>query len=196
MTTSTSPPSQETVRTIIDEWPEEPTEIAEDVTDRYGSPDETAPSQLVWHGTGPWKRTVLYRDGVPHDFPKAHTDYLKQVIDYWVPPERHDDIARFDGSVYPDRTNGELAAKCDREAMNFLAINLAHDIVTGERTVGGARETYARTAVKAENGAEPDRTQGFLFALPEGDQRDPDETIVSEAMKAKVKRTLGIGDES
>ncbi len=33
------------------------------------------------------------------------------------------------------------------KVMNFLALNLAHDIVTGKRMVDEAREFYAETAM-------------------------------------------------
>ena len=191
MTTSEPSVDQETVEEIIADWPEKPSEVAEKIMDKHGSPDEAAPSELLWYDTGPWKRTELYRDGVPHNFPKEHTDHLRQVIDYHVPPEKFDDLAQFDGSVYIDRTNGELAAKCEKEPANFVALNLAHDIITDEKSVDEAREEYAKTMVKKEMGASPDLTEGFQFDLPEDKQRDPDETIVTDAMKAEVKEMFG-----
>jgi hypothetical protein len=33
--------------------------------------------------------------------------------------------------VIVERTKGELSARCEGEEANFLAINLAHQIVTG-----------------------------------------------------------------
>lgn len=38
------------------------------------------------------------------------------------------ELVRFDGSVIIDRTAGEVAARCDMEAMNILTLNLVHDI--------------------------------------------------------------------
>lgn len=181
----------DTVDDILADWDDEPQEIANQMQDKYGLPDEATPSRLIWYDTGMWKRSVLHRDGVPHHFPKEHTDYLKQVIDYQAPTDEYDNLATFDGSVLLDRTKGEMAARCDKEAMNFLAINLAHDIITGDKTVDEARQHYAKTAVKAMMGAEPDYTTDFQFGLPEGDQHDPDETIVTDAMKQEVRDMLG-----
>lgn len=178
---------QQTVDQIIRDWPNEPTEIVERMIDRYGFPDEAAPSELLWYGNGPWKRTEMYRDGVPHNFPKQHTDYLKQVIDYHVPSEKLDDLGQFDGSVYVDRTNGELASKCDKEPMNVLALNLAHDIVTDEVSVDDARQEYAVTALKQMMGGSPGYTEALQFPLAEEKQRDPDESIVTDAMREEVK---------
>lgn len=186
---------EQTVDEIVSEWPDEPAEIADELRQTYGTPDEVAPSELLWYGTDQFKRTELYRDGVPHNFPKKHTDYLKQVIDYHVPPERTDELAQFDGSVYVDRTNGELAAKCDREAANLLALNLAHDILETDTDVDEARQEYAVTMVETMLGAEPDYTQALQFDVPDDKQRDPDESIITDAMREEVKEELGIGDD-
>lgn len=191
MVTSKPSVDQKSVDKIIAEWPDEPTKIAEKMFDSYGLPNEAAPSELLWYDTGPWKRTELYRDGVPHHFPKKHTDYLKQVINYHVPPEKFDELGQFDGSVYVDRTNGELAAKCDQEAANFLALNLAHDIITDQKSVEEARHEYAVTMVKKMMGASPDYTRGLQFTRPTNDQRDPDESIITDALRAEVKEKLG-----
>lgn len=190
MSSTETPVDQETVENILAEWPEEPAKIAERLIDKYGWPVEAAPSELLWNDIGQWKRTELYRDGVPHNFPKEHTDYLKQVIDYRVPPEKFDDLGQFDGSVYVDRTNGELAAKCDREEANFLALNLANDIITGEISVDDARKKYAVTLVKMMMGSKSEYVQGLQFDVPRDKQRDPDESIITDAMKEEVEEML------
>ncbi|MEX2153654.1 MAG: hypothetical protein WD825_09970 [Gemmatimonadaceae bacterium] len=58
---------------------------------------------------------------MPHSFPKPHTDLLEQFIDYRVPVDKYDELAAYDGSVIVERTKGEISARCDKEAMNFLA---------------------------------------------------------------------------
>jgi hypothetical protein len=71
-------------------------------------------------------------------------DVMEQGIDYAVPAAKYDDLAAYDGSVTADRTQGQLAARCDKEGANFLAVNLAHDVATGRKNVVGARSYYAR----------------------------------------------------
>lgn len=39
-------------------------------------------------------------------------------------------------------------------------------------------------------GADPEYTTGFQFGLPEGDQRDPAESVVTDAMTEGVKETV------
>src|SRR4028118_1562693 len=96
-------------------------------------------SRFIWYNSGPWKRTICYRDEVPHHFPNPHSDVVECVIDYRVPPEMFSELAHFDGSVIVERTKGEVSARCDMEAANFLALNLMHKIVTGELNAEQAR---------------------------------------------------------
>lgn len=187
---ASQPATHDSVEDIVAEWPDDPRSVAENVMDTYGEPDEATPSRLIWFDNGPWKRSILYRDGTPHQFPKEHSDLFEQTIDYGVDPEHYDDLGRFDGSVLVDRTKGELAAICHGEPANFLAINLAHDIVTGERSVEEARQFYAEAIAKKDAGDPPPYTQSFQFELPDGDQRDPDEAIIDEEMRAEAERDV------
>lgn len=155
---------QHYVDRILSTWQAHPKEGAYTMIRKYGLPNEATISRLIWYNNGPWKRTIVHREVVPHHFPAPHVDFLHQFIDYRVPVELFDEIARYDGSVYLDRTRGEASAKCDKEAMNFLALNLFNDIVTGRRTVDDARRFYAETAARfnLQHISSP-YTEGFLF---------------------------------
>jgi hypothetical protein len=155
-------------------WAPASREAAAMMTDKYGPPAEQTATMLVWHATGPWKRTVIYREEVPHSFPRPHTDVMEQFVDYRVPPDKFDELAAYDGSVIAERTKGELSARCDKEAMNFLALNLANDIVTGRRTVAEARAEYARQATAFMGGQPAPYTEGLRFTPPKGGTGDPD----------------------
>lgn len=148
---------------VILGWPAKPQEAAGQMMSKYGPPDGVTRDRLVWGKRGPWKETVVYREEVPHDFPMPHTDLLEQTVDYRVPPDKFDELAAYDGSVIVGRTNGTMAARCDKEDMNFLALNLAHDIVTGKRTVEDARQFYAKTAKAFMTGQKDPYTQRLLF---------------------------------
>lgn len=149
---------------ILTNWQEAPLEGAKTMINKYGYPDEATQSRLIWYNNGPWKRTILYRDTVPHNFPTPHQDFLKQTIDYNIPLYLYDDIAAFDGSVYLDRTRGEASGKCDQEEMNLLSLNLLNDIVTGRRDVQGAKLFYAQTAeMFMKNNISSPYIEGLLF---------------------------------
>ena len=162
----------------ITAWPAKSQEAARFMVDKYGQPNEQTPTMLVWYATGPWKRTVLYRDEVPHNFPKPHTDLLEQFIDYRVPVDKYDELAAYDGSVIVERTKGEISARCDKEAMNFLALNLANEIVRGTRTVQQARTEYARQAMAYMNNQSAPHTTGLHFPVSRGGTADIDGPVM------------------
>jgi hypothetical protein len=169
-----APRARASMDRLVASWAPESREAATMMADKYGPPAEQTETMLVWHETGPWKRTIVYRDPVPHAFPKPHTDLLEQFIDYRVPPDRFDDLAAYDGSVIAERTKGELSARCDKEPLNFLAINLANDVATGRRAPAEARQEYARQAMAFMAGQPAPYTEGLKFAVAKGGTGDPD----------------------
>jgi hypothetical protein len=145
---------------------------------KYGEPDGVTDSLLIWHNNGPWKRTIVTKEETDHDFPMPHKDVLEQFINYKVPPEKFDELAQYDGSVIAERTKGELSARCDKEEANFLALNLANDIVQGKKSVEEARQAYAEAIKKMMAGNPPEVMQGFMFEVPQADVGDRDEPII------------------
>jgi hypothetical protein len=104
----------------------------------------------------------------------SDTDFLAETVRYRVPSDRLDDLGRYDGSVWFQRTRGELTAQCDMEELNNLALNLANEVVTRWRTVDDARAFYAMTAMAFKQG---DRSSPYLNGLrftPQLSNADPD----------------------
>ncbi|MBI4444991.1 MAG: hypothetical protein HY645_03700 [Acidobacteria bacterium] len=170
-----TPVSRSEVDKVIRAWMRPPQQTARKMINKYGLPDEVTPFRLVWHSNGPWKRTELVNDEIPHFFPKPHNDMLLQTINYRVPPDRIDELAAYDGSVIAERTKGELSARCDMEEANFLALNLADEIIRGEKNVENAREFHAEAMRQMRH---PNYKQGFLFEVSREDQGDPDRELV------------------
>lgn len=164
-------------------------EVAEKTIAQYGQPNEATATMLIWHNNGPWKRTVLHSEEVAHHFPMPHKDVLEQVIDLDVDPERYAKLAEYDGSVVLKRTEGEISARCDKEPMNFLALNLAHDIIEGKKSVDEAREFYAKTAARAMKGDMDPYTQKLNFD-PDKNAGYKDGPAVGDVVKGMVS-----GDE-
>lgn len=163
-----------TVDQIISSWKSKPQEVARKMIAKYGQPHEATEMRLIWHNNGPWKHTILVNEEIPHNFPKPHTDMLFQAVNYRVPADKFDELAEYDGSVIVERTKGEIAARCDMEEANFLALNLANDIVTGKKSVGDARKFYAEAMREMKH---PEYKQGFLFQVPKTEQGDPDQEV-------------------
>lgn len=155
-------------------WPQKQRETASEMMGKYGQPDVMSDHMIAWFNKGPFVKTVIMRQEVPHNFPMAHVDYLTQTVKHRVPADKVDELFEYDGSVYVHRTRGEITAQCDVEAMNFLALNLAHDVAMGRRTVADARAFYARTAMAFKNG---DRSSPYVMGLTfqqESNAADPD----------------------
>lgn len=171
-------PDRAHIERISADWPAPSREAIRFMMEKYGPPAAITPAMALWEKTGPWKRTIVFATEVPHEFPMHHTDVMQQWIDYKAPPELYDELARYDGSVVLERTSGEISARCDKEAANFLALNLTHEIVTGKRNVEEARRTYAEQimAMKAKRPAP--YTQRLMFQAPAaGATGDPDRPV-------------------
>ncbi len=159
--------------------------------EKDGKPNESTSHMLIWYNNGPWKRTTIYNTESKHIFPVDHVDVMEQVIDHKVPVSKFADLAAYDGSVTVRRTDGELSAKCDKEGANFLAINLAHDVLTGKKTVAAARSFYAN-AIKEfalQNKMSP-YMKSFQFPMSKGATVDTDKHGVSETDNMKITAAM------
>jgi hypothetical protein len=165
---------------VIEAWPEESREAAQLVIEKYGEPHEATSSYLFWFEVGPWKRIVASKEFYEHAFPAPHYDSIEGVIDYEVPPEYASALTEFDGSVVVERTAGEISARCHDEQANNLALNLAHDLVTGEATVEEARDYYAKEFLDYRRKQPTPYMEALRFEPGGHDTRDPDERVLSD----------------
>jgi hypothetical protein len=173
---------------VIERWPDAPRNVARQMLDKYGPPNEATPTKLFWYRAGPWKRMELSADPVVHNWPAPHSDFFTQVIDYRVPPEMVHLVTMFDGSIIVDRTRGEVSARCDSEAANVLGLNMVHELVSGKRTVEEARQTSSQNTVAYNMGRSAPYAERLLFDVPQGDTEDLDEPMIAGAM---VQQSVG-----
>lgn len=134
---------------------------------KYGQPSGMTPERIIWEKPGPYKTIIAYKEPVQHDFPKPHKDVLEHVINYDVPAEKFTELAKFDGSIIAEETKGTLAARCDSEPHNLIALNLADDIVKGKKGVEEARQAYAEAAKQLMKGQTPAIAQKLQFDPPQ-----------------------------
>ena len=165
---------------VIRTWPQESREAAEVVIEKYGEPHEVTDSLLLWNSVGPWKRMIAAREFFAHDFPAPHIDCVQSVLDYRVPPDLITDLAHFDGSIIVERTAGEVSARCHDEEANNLALNLMHDIVTGEKDVAQARAYYAKEFLDYRR-KQPTPYMDELRISSGARTRDPDQRVLSDS---------------
>lgn len=174
------------VDALIEKWPKAPQAGARQMLEQYGPPNEATPTKLFWYHRGPWKRILVTSDVLIHNFPSPHSDFLTQWIDYRVPVDKFDEIARYDGSCLVDRTAGEAGARCDSEAANTITLNLMHEIVTGQRSVEDARQVYAENMAAYTMGRPAPYAEQFRFVLPQSATQDPDESMIAGSMARQV----------
>jgi hypothetical protein len=158
-------------------WPVESKALATALIKKYGPPAESTPHQLVWYGNGPWKRTVLYKDEAPHNFPMKHKAVLEQTVNYKVPVGKFGELAEYNGAITASKLLGEISARTESEDSNFLTINIANDIVTGERTVQQALAYHAqviRGKMTGDRGAYLDKLK-FSPPKTSAETADPEE---------------------
>lgn len=173
---------------VINDWPETAKKAANAMIEKYGEPAETTSTMLVWENTGPFKRTIVYKEEVDHNFPMPHKDVLEQFVNYEVPADKFDELANYDGSVIVERTKGEMSARCDKEAANILALNLAHDIIEDKLSVEEARQNYADAILQMLKGEKPQYLQSLQFDASKGNVGDADDTIMDMAKVKELKQ--------
>src|SRR4051794_20810338 len=77
----------------ISGWPKASQDAAHEMMKKYGKPNETTATMLIWYNNGPWEKTVVYSKEIPHDFPKPHTDVMQQWVGLKVPESKFDQLA-------------------------------------------------------------------------------------------------------
>lgn len=182
--------------TVIKDWPDDARTVTAALIKKYGPADEVTATLVTWHNRGPWKKIVASREATPHNFPFPHGDIVENFTEYKVSPDDFAKLAHFDGSVTVSRTRGLLSARCHDEEANHLAVNLAHDIMTGKATVAQARQTYVDTML-AFREHKPTPYMDKIQFKPQVNAGDPDVALVSMDQLQKAaeehKTTIAVG---
>ena len=175
-------PAEKMMNPDLKSWPQASQMAAKEAMDKYGKPDVMAEEMLVWKDKGNWKKIVITKMDTKHDWPVAHTDMMEQWVSYRIPTDKVDELAKFDGSVTYKRTEGLLSARCDKEAMNILALNLAVEIANGKMNAEQARMEFTKNAMAFMKGEKPEMTQKLMFS-PDASAPDPDKPADMSGMK-------------
>lgn len=147
----------------IKSWPMSSQMAIKEMMDKYGKPSEVTSTMVAWNNNGIWKKTIISKEENKHNFPKTHMDCMEQTVYYKVPIDKARLLNEFDGSITIDRTQGFLAARCDKEENNLLALNLAYDIITEKKTVAEARKAYGEIIMAAMKGNKSDYMKKLMF---------------------------------
>lgn len=144
-------------RAVIADWPLVSLRTAEVVMEKYGPPDLALSDRLSWFDNGPWRMTTVYRD------PREHLDVLEQTIGYRVPEDKKEALARLDVGLRLRRDGRELSATSEAEETNFLALNVADEVVRELKTPAEARDLYLKTVVRWNAGKTSPYMKALLF---------------------------------
>lgn len=152
-----------TAASLTEGWPASSTTAANEMVAKYGDPDEKTTNTLIWRNVAPFKEILVHKEVYSHRFPLLHKNSLQHVVNYKAPVEKIDDVWRYNGSVVLDRTKGQMSSYAENEAMNILALNLAHDVLAGRMNSDAARVTYGKETLNFLNGFKTAQTQVLSF---------------------------------
>jgi hypothetical protein len=160
-------------------WPDSSMTAAKDIISKYGEPTETTSDALIWKNVLPFKKIIVHKEVYYHRFPLLHQNALEHVVDYKAPVGKVDDVWRYNGSIVLDRTKGEMSSFADNEAMNILALNLAHEVMSGRMGAEAARITFGKETMNYLNGKRTAYTSVLHFGT-QYQTSDPGETITTK----------------
>ena len=172
-------PAQESVitaETMIKDWPKPARNAVLMMIDKYGQPNEFNDDSLVWLNNGPWKRTVVHRAGLPGPR-ERRDDVLQQFVTYRVPLNKFPELASFDDRLVMDRTRNELSFRSDSEKKNFLALNLADEIVSSWMDAQKARQAFAEGMELSLAAKSSPYAEGLRFRVRNEDSENPDRSV-------------------
>lgn len=147
----------------IAKWPPRPRLAAQQMLAKYGVPLEISSETVVWHNVAQYKRIMVTKAEIPHDFPKPHMDYLEHTVMFNVPTNKVSALVAFDASITVNKTAGEMSARCDLEGHNILTLNLARDVVEGKKSVAEARKSFGANVVDDVLGKHPAYVEKLQF---------------------------------
>lgn len=147
---------------VMNRWASPSADVGRRLLDEYGTPDDVTPNQLTWNRRGPWKRTVVWNRKPIYRSP-TDMAVMKQTIDYPLSRAEAGGLLVFSDSLEIDLLHGELSSRADREEINFLALNLADEIVRGEKNIAEAQIEFVRQLQLAASGKITPYMTGLLF---------------------------------
>jgi predicted outer membrane protein len=182
-------------KTDFSDWPARPRLAIQEMMSKYGDPVETSSEAVIWHNEGPYKRIMVTKQEIPHDFPMPHMDFLEHTVSYNVPTDKVDDLVAFDASMTVNKTAGEMSARCDLEGHNVLTLNIARDIINGTRSVEQARTFFGQNVADDFGGKHPAYVEKLQFTPPTENVLFPDKPVMPGSAMREVAGTEGTDAE-
>lgn len=131
---------------------------------KYGKATFIQEDSITWIPVGPWKKLVVYSSGDEYDYPSKHKDVIKAVVNYPFKVSDAGKLKSFHPKVFYNSNSKELSVQCVEEAMDFLLVNLVHEIITGAISPEAARKKYAEIFIEYNQGIRSEYTRRLLFS--------------------------------
>ncbi len=114
----------------IRSWPAPARLAALALIEEYGEPRRLDPKELVWGQEGRRRRIAVVRDAPRKFSGRRRGGAVSESLPYFAPDDALAALRRFDDRLSFDRGTGQLTSRAESEPLNFLALNLADDIVS------------------------------------------------------------------
>ncbi|MBI5241171.1 MAG: hypothetical protein HY926_11920 [Elusimicrobia bacterium] len=139
-------------------WPDIPRQQAQLMLERYGPPDRLTAQRMEWDERWPWKSVSVSAEDIYSP--------LTQSVACHIPPGKPAELARYPHGLMADAARGEMAARSDRETLNFLSLNLGMDIITGRRTPEAASRYFYKAVDLYYAGKSVPYAEKLVFDVP------------------------------
>lgn len=149
----------EQAETIVADWPEPSRQTVLAMIETYGQPDLRDANSVAWLGLYRARKTAVHRSN-------SADGMIEQTVYYRVPAEKVAEVTSFDPRITVDRRASEMTVRSESVRTNFLALNLAHEVASGFKTVEEARAFRDRQIQLAEAGKSSRYRDRLIFEEP------------------------------
>lgn len=168
------------VETYAAGWPEPSRTQAQAMIEQYGRPDRSDGASLTWIGLFGGKRTVVHRA-------EAGQPAFEQAVHYEVPAKKVADLTSFEPNISIDRKAAEMSVRGNSVSENLLALNLAHDVASGFKTVDEARTFRDNQLQLAQAGKSSRYRDVIIFEQPMSTISSPFSTPTGQSLPPKTR---------
>ena len=158
-TKSLAPTTVEVTKPQIDkvtaQWSPENKKMLSDLINKYGEPQEANEREVTWFNNGQWNKTILTTE--------SGSAILRQTANMTVPPESLGDLSTYSKNISVDQAQDQVTVANRKEELNFLALNLAKEVIEGRMSPFEARRQYS-TLSSSLNRSQ--FLEGLSFGLP------------------------------
>jgi hypothetical protein len=133
--------------------------------EEYGVPTRIETRRVVWEQKGPWKQISVW-DELGWNQSLAAYNNLEETISYLVPEDKRKALEDFSKGIIVSANGSELSSQSFSEKRNFLALNLADEIIRNVRNPEDAKSFYALTIKLADAGRTSPYMKGLRFLPP------------------------------